>query len=387
MTLNAGWEIGDGMQFLTTAWLQLFEQTIDQYTDDSYSVLDSREEDDDKTLGMRTVLEIPFDLVNLRLVGNAQLSWHDQVDTDYAADVRGPVVSFQQNIYSAGAEIDSSLGDDFVFSTALSYDFSNTPETGGREPQDALSDWAASVAARWYPGDRWQVAGTLGQRTLFPSLRELYGEALGQFLVNPGLRPETALLGDLTFERTSVDGTLVLKLTPWISRVDNTLSRRIVVVDGVRMRQRYNLEGSDGYGVEAGVSWNANDELELQLHANWQELQARLEADGSRPVLWQRPDLQATLVVDWLFATNWDLFLEVRYLGSALDEDEDGSVVELPTSTTANVRIFRTLAFTDSGRWRAYAGIDNLGDELILPQLGLPQPGRTAMLGFSFEQL
>jgi iron complex outermembrane receptor protein len=195
------------------------------------------------------------------------------------------------------------------------------------------------------------------------------------------------LLADLPFERTSVDGTLVLKLTPWISRVDNTLSRRIVVVDGVRMRQRYNLEGSDGYGVEAGVSWNANDELELQLHANWQELQARLEADGSRPVLWQRPDLQATLVVDWLFATNWDLFLEVRYLGSALDEDEDGSVVELPTSTTANVRIFRTLAFTDSGRWRAYAGIDNLGDELILPQLGLPQPGRTAMLGFSFEQL
>jgi iron complex outermembrane receptor protein len=269
----------------------------------------------------------------------------------------------------------------------FAYDFSNTPETGGREPQDALSDWAASVAARWYPGDRWQVAGTLGQRTRFPSLRELYGEALGQFLVNPGLRPETALLGDLTFERTSVDGTLVLKLTPWISRVDNTLSRRIVVVDGVRMRQRYNLEGSDGYGVEAGVSWNANDELELQLHANWQELQARLEADGSRPVLWQRPDLQATLVVDWLFATNWDLFLEVRYLGSALDEDEDGSVVELPTSTTANVRIFRTLAFTDSGRWRAYAGIDNLGDELILPQLGLPQPGRTAMLGFSFEQL
>ncbi len=110
-------------------------------------------------------------------------------------------------------------------------------------------------APRWHPNDRWQVAGTLGQRTRFPSLRELYGEALGQFLVNPGLHPETAILGDLTFERVSRDG--------------------------MRMRQRYNLAGSDGHGVEAQVDWNVDDRLELRIHANWQALEARVEKDGT----------------------------------------------------------------------------------------------------------
>jgi iron complex outermembrane receptor protein len=281
----------------STAWYQHFEQKIDQYTDESYSTLDSSENDEDDTLGLRLVLERPFDAFDLRLVGNAQTTRHDQVDTDHLDGVTGPLTSYRQNIYSLGAEVDTAPADDLVLSAAVSYDLAATPSSGGRDPQEDLSDWAASVAVRWFPGDRWQVAGTLGQRTRFPTLRELYGEALGQFLVNPDLRPETTLLGDVTLEHVSRDGTVRMRLTPWILRVDDTLSRRNVDVEGVRMRQRYNLEGSHGYGLEAGIDWNADERLELRLHANWQDLEARIEADGTRPVLYQRPDLQVTLTV------------------------------------------------------------------------------------------
>jgi iron complex outermembrane receptor protein len=83
LTLNAGWNVGDSASIRTTAWLQLFEQTIDQYSDDSYSVIDNREEDDDKTLGVRMVFERPFNALDWRLVGNAQMTWHDQLDTDF----------------------------------------------------------------------------------------------------------------------------------------------------------------------------------------------------------------------------------------------------------------------------------------------------------------
>lgn len=387
LTLNSVFDLAAGMSLRSTAWFQHFEQTIDQYTDESYSTLDSSEDDGDDTLGLRMVLERPFDAFDLRLVGNAQTTRHEQVDTDHLNGAVGPLTGYRQNIYSLGAEVDAEAGDDMVLSAAVSYDLATTPATGGREPQEDLSDWAASVAARWFPGDQWQIAATLGQRTRFPTLRELYGEALGQFLVNPDLRPETTLLGDLTFEHVSGDGALRLRLTPWVLRIDDTLSRRNVDVGGVRMRQRYNLEGSDGYGVEAGIDWNADDRLELRFHANWQDLEARIGKDGTRPVLYQRPDLQATLAVDWLIAADWDLFVEVRHTGTALDEDEDGSIRELPTSTAVSFRLFRTIHHDDAGRWRIYAGVDNLGDEPILPQLGLPQPGRTAALGVAFERL
>lgn len=387
VTLNAAADVGTAMRLRSTVWLQHFEQTIDQYTDDTYTALDSSEDDEDNTIGLRIVLEQPFSAVDVRLVGNAQVTMHDQVDTDHVSDVRGPLQSYQQNVFSVGAELDTSAGDDLTMSAALSYDLATTPETGGRAAQDDLSDWAASVAARWHAGNGWEVAGTLGQRTRFPTLRELYGEALGQFLLNPELRPETTLLGDLTFERLSSDAQVRVRVTPWVLRIDDTLSLRNVEVGGVRLRQRYNLEGSTGHGIEAGVDWNMDDRLEVRLHANWQDLEAKADESGARPVLYQRPKLQASLIVDWIFSDDWDLFLELRHVGTAFDEDEDGSIVELPTATSANLLLFRTLHLDDAGRWRVYAGVDNIGDEIILPQLGLPQPGRTASLGVSYERL
>lgn len=386
-TVNASTEIGAGLSLRSTAWLQHFEQTIDQYTDSTYSTREASEDDEDNTSGLRLVLERPFEAFDLRVVGNAQTTRHDQVNVDYGGEGRGPRESYRQNVMSLGAEIDAAPRDDFVVSAALSYDLATTPRTGGRPAQEDLSDWAASVAARWHAGDNWEVAGTLGQRTRFPTLRELYGEALGTFLLNPDLRPETALLGDLTLTASSDDGSHALRITPWVLQVEDTLSRRSVVVDGTRLRQRYNLEGSQGYGLEAAFTWIVDDRLEIALSGNWQRLDAEREADGSRPALYQRPDLQAALVLDYVFAQNWDLFLELRHTGEALDEDEDGRVVTLPSSTEINLRIFRTLGESGDGRWRAYAGIDNLTDELVLPQLGLPQPGRTALVGVTFERL
>jgi iron complex outermembrane recepter protein len=387
LTANLGMDVGTGMSLRSVLWFQHFEQTIDQYTDDSYSVLQNSEDDKDNTLGGRLVLERPFDAFDLRLVGNAQVTMHDQVNTDHADGERGPLQSYQQNIFSLGAEFDTGVADNMEVSAALSYDLATTPKTGGHDAYDELSDWAASIAVRWYPNDVWQVAGTLGQRSRFPTLRELYGEALGQFSLNLDLRPETAVLGDVTFEGRLRDGQLRLRLSPWILRIDDTLSRRSVVVDGVRLRQRYNLEGSEGHGVEAGLDWDVHDLLELRLHGSWQDLEARLEEDGTRPALYHRPDFQASLVLDWIFAPEWDLFFEVRHLGHALDEDEDGAVVRLPASTSVNFRLFRTVHRDDAGQWRVYAGVDNLSDDVVLPQLGLPRPGRTASLGISFERL
>jgi iron complex outermembrane receptor protein len=273
-----------------------------------------------------------------------------------------------------------------MLSTAISYDVSSTPKTGSHAAQDDLSDWAASIAAQWRLSDDWSAAATLGQRTRFPTLRELYGVALGSFLLNPDLAPETALLGDLTMEYASANENLIWRITPWILRIDGTLSHRNVDVDGLRLRQRYNLRGSKGHGLEIILDWTANDRLSVQLQGNWQKLEARREEDGTRPVLYQRPRMQAAITLDYLFNVNWDLFAELRYIGEALDEDEDSSVVKLPTATTIDLRLFRTLRRDERGLWRAYAGIDNVSDELVLPQLGLPQPGRTAVIGLQFDR-
>ena len=385
LTFNSRYEFGPSFTLMTTAWLQHFEQTIEQYADDSYTTIDSTEEDTDRTAGARIVGQRAFSGFDIRMFGNAQATQHQQVDSDLWAGTRGPLQEFQQNIYSLGVEVDTMPRDSLQLSGAVAYDLALTPKTGGRQAQEGLDAWAGNVAVRWFSGEYWQVAATLGQRTRFPALRELYGEALGEFLLNPDLKPETATLADLTFERNWRDGVAQFRVTPWLLQIDDTLSRRNVTIDGVRYRQRYNLEGSDGYGLEASLDWRFNDLFELRVNGTWQDLTARKEEDGTRPVLYQRPEFQAALAVDYYFGRDWDFYLETEYLGVAKDEDENGNVVDLPTSWHVDVRLFKTFMERANGRWRAYAGIDNATNDVVLPQLGLPQPGRTLTVGLVFE--
>jgi outer membrane cobalamin receptor len=387
LTLNSRAELGPSFTVMMTAWLQHFEQTIEQYTDDRYTTLESTEDDTDRTLGARIVGERSFTDADVRLFGNAQLTEHRQVDSDVLAGTHGPVQEFQQYIFSLGAEVDTMPRGDLQLSGAVAYDFASTPETGGRPAQADLDAWAGNVAVRWFSGESWQVAATVGRRTRFPALRELYGEALGEFLLNPGLKPETATLADLTFARTWRDGDSQLRLTPWLLEIDDTLSRRNVTVDGVRYRQRYNLEGSEGHGLEASLDWRFSDRFELRLNATWQDLVARKEDDGTRPVLYQRPEFQGALMLDYTFGHDWDFYFEAEYLGVAQDEDENGNVVDLPTSWLVDMRLFRTIHAQAGGRWRAYAGLDNALNDVVLPQLGLPQPGRTFKVGVVFEPM
>lgn len=387
LTLNSRSEFSPSFTLMTTAWLQHFEQTIEQYVDDSYETIESTEEDEDRTLGARIIGERSFDDLDIRLFGNAQVTEHRQVDSHLLAGTRGPLQEFQQNIYSLGVEVDTMPRSALQLSGAIAYDLASTPKTGGRPAQEDLDAWAGNLAVRWYSGEYWQIAATVGRRTRFPALRELYGEALGAFLLNPDLEPETATLTDLMFERNWRDGDARFRVTPWLLQIDDTLSRRTVTIDGVRYRQRYNLEGSDGHGLEVSLDWQLNDRLEVRLSSTWQELTARKEEDGTRPVLYQRPELQGALSLDYFFGRDWDFYFEAQYMGVAKDEDENGNVIDLPTSWHIDVRLFKTLDVRANGRWRAYAGVDNATNEVVLPQLGLPQPGRTYAAGVVFERL
>jgi iron complex outermembrane recepter protein len=90
-------------------------------------------------------------------------------------------------------------------------------------------------------------------------------------------------------------------------------------------------------------------------------------------------------MLDYYFGRDWDFYFEAEYLGVAQDEDENGNVVDLPTSWLVDMRLFRTIRERAGGRWRAYAGLDNALNDVVLPQLGLPQPGRTFKVGVVFE--
>ncbi len=385
-TLNSNWDMRPNLGLRFTGWRQWFDQTIDAYTDYSYASLQAREQGHDDTLGGRLALSLDLDGTTLRLVSTAQESTHDNLEsqtvTGAAEDlVPGPVLRYRQRLTTVGAEADLRLREDLTSTLGIGVDRASTPLTGDKPPLASLSATSWSAGLRWQAASAWTTTLTIGERSRFPTPRELYGAALGRFLPNPDLSPERSLLTDLSATHYPSDS-LSLDLSAWLNDSEDTLSQRTVVdVDGTSRRQRYNTNGSVTYGIEAAATWFIREDFRIELSAALQDGEVARDDSGERPVLLQRPDTQLRAALDWQANDRVDLRAEVQYTGSAYDLADDGNAVRLPDATVLNLR-----GFLRVGRWwdrdvQLTASVDNATDALVLPQLGLPAPGRLYRVG------
>lgn len=384
-TLNSVWDINEQLGLRFTGWQQWFDQTIDSYSDYSYSDLDERETGEDDTQGVRLALSYSFDAVTLRLISTLQDSTHINQefsnDSGAAADlVADPALRYRQRLTTLGAEADFRLSDTLTSTLGIARDRASTPLTGDKPVQPSLSATGWSAGLRWTPSDDWETAVTLGQRSRFPTPREMYGAALGRFLINPELRPEQSLLLDLSIRR-HVSDSLSLDVALWGNDSDETLSQRSVQVNGENRRQRYNTNGSFTYGIEAATTIYMTNNLRAEISAAFQDGRVERDENGDRPELLQRPESQVHAALDWQANARVDLRGEVIYTGKAYDIDDDGALVRLPDATSLNFRGFFELAEWRGHRIQLTASVDNATDALIVPQLGLPAAGRLYRIG------
>ena len=358
-------------------WRQWFGQTIEQYTDVTYSTVRAREEDEDDTLGGRAVFTTSLHRFNLRLVASAQTSRHAQVDQAFPA-APGPRLIYQQDLYTAGGEADAPLGPGRA-TLGLAYDHSANPRTGDKPKHPDRGALAFSAAYRVPLDERWSVAASGGRRNRFPNSRELFGEALGRFLPNPDLKPEQAWLADveLRYERPRFSA----QVNPFLAVAKDTIAQRVVTVDGRNLRQRFNLSGSKSYGVDAALGAQFSDRLGLELSATL--LRARAD-EGAAPFrrLPQRPGYEVAAAITLVPVEAVSLRGELRRVGPAVDLGPDGEKARLAPGNELNLRgQWQVAELWRGSKLALTASIDNLTDDVIMPQLGLPLPGRSFRFG------
>ena len=252
-------------------------------------------------------------------------------------------------------------------------------ETAGRESGDAF--WAPALTARlavpFGGAEAWAGAARAAR---FPTMRELFGEALGRFALNPDLRPETTWQAELgaRVERARWEARAVA----FARRTDDATEQE-VLDDG--RRQRVNLGGSRALGVEASAGLRRRS---LRLDAAGTLLHLRGWADdraapsGRRRQALRLPERPAALgrvAAIWLPPTGWTLAAEILSTGPAVSLGSDG-VIDLPASIRLGGRVgYRWTV--GRGLLAAFARVDNATDALHLPQAGLPAPGREVRVG------
>lgn len=377
-SVTAAVETGARSLIKLTAWRQWYGQQIDQYTDVTYRRLSAQQNDDDDTLGGRLLIAAGTGPFDLRLLGTALTSRHAQIDTN-AAGVPGPRLVFRQNLYTLGAEADIGLGQAKA-TFGVGYDRSSNPRTGDKPAQPTKDALVLSAALRMPLDEQTVLTFSGGRRNRFPSARELFAEALGRFLPNPDLQPERAWLADAEL-RWSRPG-LSLVVNPFLIRAENTIAQRVVRVNGRNLRQRYNLAGSTSFGLDVTANGAILPGLVFELAGTAMRARADAGSAAFRRLV-QRPSYELYGALDWAAAPALLLRAEVRQVGDAVDLSPTGQKARLAPGTEVNLRA-RVEVGSVRGRTRLYltGSIDNLLDDVVTPQLGLPLPGRAFRIGF-----
>jgi len=377
LTARGGLAFSRGADLHATLWYQEYDQTIESFTSITYDTLDETQIDDDQAIGLRLLADWrDFAGGELRLSLTGLDTRHAQQEFAAGTHSGAPEV-FADRRFSLGAEYERDLSDHLTLFAGASADRLDITATGGRPAGEGFETWNATAGLLVTPGDSWTLRPSLSRKARIPTLRELYGAALNRFLPNPDLEAETLTSVDLEIRHQGERSQWTF--TPFVWKQDDTLDQINITVGSNRLRQRVNVEGASARGIEARFSTRLSNRVSIEggLTAMRLRRDEPLGIDGER-YLSERPELIARLAVEGEARPGLFLRTELDHRGAAYSFSDEDVFERLPASTALNLSA--RYSPTDAG-WEIYARVDNATDAEIIPQLGLPAPGRWARVG------
>lgn len=367
-----------------SAWGQRFGQDIEQYASAAYDRVTVRQEDDDRSAGARLAVRLPFGATALRLVASGAQSAHDQRDRPVTNGTAGdaPRMEYAQRTGSAGATLEHTFAPGLRAEIGGGVDRVDFLKTADKPARDALTAPSFNAGLRFdaaprTDGSAWHARAAVGHKTRFPTMRELFGEALSRFLVNPDLRPEASWLAEMgvgwTTPRFSVEA------MPFATFTDGTIDQENVTVNGQRLRRRINLKGSRVLGIELAAAARLAPAVRGTAHLTAMDIRRLQDTNISPDRLTERPGTVGRFALAYDAGHGPTALAEAVYTGRAYSLGSGSDLVALPRATVVNLRAgYRVPGFADA---EAFVRLDNAFDAVTVLQLGLPGPGRMWSVG------
>jgi len=374
--------LGDTTELDSTAWYQRFDQTIDSYSSAEYDLVDSRELGEDRTWGVRELLKHRAGPAMFVGSFNFLQSTHRQTELGYDAGIPpsdpAETLLYKQRSWSVGGELEYDFSPALRGEIGAGYDVVDYLRTGDKPPVKNARDWTGRAALVFDAGNGWHLRGAIGRKMRAPTMRERFGEGINRFMPNPDLKPEQIVTAEIGAEWRGRHGGFYV--IPFIQDLKNTIDQRRVG----SLRQRINLEGSTVEGIEVGGNWRPHDYLALTANTTWTHVRRKNAAPGELNRIAEKPALLANLTASYSHPNGFGTAIEAQHYGRAYSVDSSGELAPLHRSTSVNWRV--SYGFEAGNQpLEVFFHIENIGDTLIEPQLGLPAPGRMVRIGIRID--
>ncbi|MDZ7658757.1 TonB-dependent receptor [Fodinibius sp.] len=373
-----------------SAWFNRYTQDIYQYQSVDYENLDQTQADLDLTGGLRFILERDIGGGQLNIALNALTTQHEQTIVPYLnnsaqADSND---TYGQQIYSIGAEYTFPLSQDLTGMLSLSYEGSAITNTGPWENQGfenyLTSTLSLSAGLTYNISEQLRLRSSFGRKPRFPTMRELYGGALGKFVPNPNLKPVTAYLGEIGIER--VGTTVSSSLTTFLTRTYGTIDKRTIQQGpNAGKEQRINLDGTRIWGVETKLTTTPVEQLSIDGSFTYMHTRGVFQGDPRK--LDEKPTWVGKLNITYDLTNRLSLLSQTEYTGGIYNRNEQNNFVLLPDALIFDGRISYDLFQKKSSSigGELFFRVNNITNDLRVLQLGLPGPGRKLLAGVKVQ--
>lgn len=388
MTILSGqWDISPGTSLKGSVWVQSFDQTIRAFTDATFTTIDEEQFDENMTWGARLILSQDMAGGVVLASVNALHSRHDERQDAFTGGappaLPGEELAFSENIISLGLEYEREFAPGLIIQAGGSVDNFSSPKTGDKPDIDDFTEWNLTLGGRYRLDDHWTVRAAAGRKTRFPTMRELFGQAINRFLINPDLQAESSWIGEVGIGWSGPRGRV--EAVPFITVTSDTIDQRNVVVDGNRLRQRINLKGSRVYGLEVSGEADLTDRLFLAGSFTAMDVERRTDVPGEPVQLSEKPELIAQASLRYEHPSGVTGMAEILHQSGAVSLNDFDEFVPLEDSTALNLRLAYGLEniFPALDHGEIFIRADNVFDTVVEPQLGLPGAGRWVSGGLS----
>ncbi len=367
---------------------------IESYSNRTYSVVSTRESGDEQSnvARVQATHSLPF-AGELRLGGTFSAVRYDEtLDAQLASSTAS---RYEQRLSSVGIEAEFPIFSRLLVSGGVVNDEARSPQTGGKPTLGTMAKSGWRVGSTLLVNEAVRLHASASRRARFPSLRELYSGALNRFDPNPLLRPEN-LLGyeaGITLAGGALEQHgLQLQAVGFRHNLDDAVIRITLPNRLFRRENRDNIRSS---GLEAlavwapialrGASFSADATVQkIRVY----DLTITTSANNERRAE-HNPERRASVSFATPLVAAIHGSVMARHTGAQFCQHPDlGRLVELKPQTVGDAALTRGFTVRRGGllqRLMATMAMENVGNQTVYDQCGLPQPGRTLRVGFELR--
>ena len=222
-------------------------------------------------------------------------------------------------------------------------------------------------------GGGFSLAGSYAEGIAQPTFFDLYGFFPGNFVGNPGLKPESSrgFEGSVRFRTAD----FAASLTAYRQRL------RDEITDNATFTSAINSEGkSRRWGIEAEAAWQAHRAVRLSAHYAYLKATQPSGSLNEQLEEWRRPRHSGSIAADGSRG-KWSYGASLAYVGSHLDRQEVApfAIVRLDPYWLAAARV----AYAVRPGLELFARASNLLDEDYEDTAGYRTEGRGLFVGIS----